>query len=88
MMKIKPLPGKVLLRTFEPATEKSMIIIPDEAKKKQGSFGQVLEIGDEVTLVEVGDSVVFNEYSFDTFELEKQKYFIGPEDGVVAKLTE
>ena len=87
-MNTKPLGPRVLI---QPQTEqdqtKSGIILPDSAGQKKSNMGVIVEVGD-VEQLKVGDKVIFSELDFEPVEIEKQKYFIGVEDNVLAIITE
>jgi chaperonin GroES len=42
----------------------------------------VLDIGDMVELVKIGDTIVFKKYNLDTIEIDGKKYHLIPEDDV------
>lgn len=43
---------------------------------------KVLEIGDEVNDIEVGDTILFKAYNIDEIEVDGEKYIIIPEEDV------
>jgi len=42
----------------------------------------VLEIGDEVTKVNVGDTILFKSYNIDEIDIDSEKYVIIPEEDI------
>ena len=42
----------------------------------------VLEIGDDVTLVKVGDTILFKDYNLDEILIDNEKYSIIPEEDI------
>lgn len=50
-----------------------------DEKESRTEKAIVLEIGDEVTEVEVGDTILFKAYNIDEIEIDDQKYIIIPE---------
>ena len=85
---IKPLADRVLI---EPAaaeeTTASGIIIPDTAQEKP-QRGVVVAVGpgkkDEPTIVKVGDSVLYGEYSGTDLNLDGKDYMMMRESDILA----
>lgn len=53
-----------------------------DEKENRTEKAIVLEIGDEVTEVKVGDTILFKSYDLDEILLDNEKYVIIPEDSV------
>jgi co-chaperonin GroES (HSP10) len=51
-----------------------------DEKENRTEKATVLEIGDEVTLVKKGDTILFKAYNIDELEIDGEKYIIIPED--------
>lgn len=94
---IKPLGDRVIVRPLAEeefgAVSPSGIIIPDTAKKDKPEQGVVIAVGpgkwDEdgekrLTMdVKVGDRVIFSKYGYDEVKIEKNDYFIVPENSIL-----
>ena len=76
-MKIKPL-GERLLVLREEAEEKSSGgILLTHSHQEKPNQGEVKAIGDDVTTVKVGNTIVFGKYSSsDTLEVDGQELLI------------
>ena len=62
-MKIRPLHDRVIVRRQEEEqTTAGGILLPGSAQEKPNQ-GEVKAIGDDVTTVKVGDTIVFGKYS-------------------------
>ena len=59
---IQPMKGKVLIKVEEAIEVIGGIILPDEAKE-QPRRAEVMAVGKDVKLVEVGDTVYFTKYT-------------------------
>lgn len=86
MLEIKPVYSNVLLEPLkEEEKTQSGIILPDSAKgKKITNLATVIAIGPDVASVEIGNTVIFSDLDFETFEVEEKKYLIGAEDKILA----
>ena len=89
--KIQPLADRVLVAPSK-AQEKtaSGIIIPDTAKEKPQE-GSVIAVGpgkkDEPTIVKVGDTVLYGEYSGREISVSGEKYLMMRESDIYAVLS-
>jgi len=85
-LNVKPLGDRILV---EPVEEKEVkkggIIIPDTAKEKPQE-GEVIAVG-AGKLHEVGDRVLFGEYSGTEIKIEDEEYLILREDDVLGKMA-
>jgi len=67
-MSFRPLGTNILVRRKEQMTEtKGGIIIPDSYRDRC-TEGKILEIGDEITKVKIGEEVLFAKYAGTTIE--------------------
>jgi len=53
-----------------------------DEKEARTEKAKVLEIGDEVTKVNVGDIILFKAYNLDEIEIDNEKFVIIPEEDV------
>lgn len=85
---IKPLKDFVLIKeiTLEEQTA-SGIIIPDQVDQEPPTQGIVVEKGDKVTEIEIGNTVMFRRYGMEEIEVDKVKYLIGQEEHIFAVIT-
>ena len=93
-LKVKPLGGRVLVSPLEEEeVTDSGLIIPDTAEKEkpqQGLIvalgtGKIADDGSEVKFnVEVGDKVVFKQYSPDEVEVDGKDYLVIDEGDILA----
>ncbi|QOP41697.1 co-chaperone GroES [Sulfurimonas marina] len=75
-MNFKPLGERILVKSVEESnTTASGIIIPDNAKEKPNR-AEVIAISEEITNVNVGDTVVYGKYSGTQIALEGQDYIV------------
>lgn len=90
MRKIQPIANYVLIELSESKEEKSAggIIIPDTAKEKPQD-GVVAAVSPEATdQIEVGDTVIYKQYSGTQISHEGKEYLIVPDADVLAKYVE
>jgi chaperonin GroES len=94
---IKPLGDRVIVRPLAEeefgAVSPSGIIIPDTAKKDKPEQGVVIAVGPgkwnedgdkRMDMgVKVGDRVIFSKYGYDEVKIEKNEYFIVPENSIL-----
>jgi len=86
--KIIPLGYQVLVKQ-DPEEDKvsdTGVVRPDSVESEQKSFGEVLEVGENVTKVKVGDHIVYGTWSGDDVELNKEDYKVVHEKFILAKL--
>lgn len=83
--KVKPLPGYVFLRPNEVEVKTaSGILLPEKAKGKPKT-AKVIEVGDDIEKVKVGDTVIFNDdYTNIDFPIDKVNHIIANIKHVVA----
>jgi len=86
--KIIPLGYQVLIKQVDEDAKVSDggIVTPDNEEQEQKSFGEVLEIGEKVTKVKVGDNVVYGTYAGDNIDLEKDAFVLVQQKFILAKL--
>lgn len=53
-----------------------------DEKEERTEEAKVLEIGPDVTLVKVGDTILFKAYNIDEIEHNNEKYVIIPEEDI------
>lgn len=62
-MKVKPIGERILVKREEVEEKSTGGIILTQAVQEKPNQGEVRAIGDDVTTVKVGDTVVFGKYS-------------------------
>ncbi len=91
MKELQPLNEHVLLDLNEEEKEQktsSGIIIPDSAKEKK-KMAKVVAVSEiENSAIEVGDYVLYKEFSGTETELDGQKYLLIPYSDILAKVVE
>ncbi|MFO8234558.1 MAG: co-chaperone GroES [Bacteroidales bacterium] len=91
MKELQPLNEHVLLDISEEAKEEktpSGIIIPDSAKEKK-KMAKVVAVSDiENSAIEVGDTVMYKEFSGTEAEVDGKKYLLIPYADILAKVVE
>ncbi len=90
-MKIKPLFDRVVLLPQKVQKSKSSLIIPESATEKP-MIGKVISVGsgtqDKKMSVSVGDTVLYNVYAGNEYQLEDTKYIIICQDDILAIIEE
>lgn len=86
-MNIQPLFDKVLIKPqkLEEKTA-SGIYIPDTAKQDKPQFGEVVSVGSDTKVVEIGKTVVFAKYGPTEISIEGEDYLIIKEEDILATL--
>ena len=94
-MKLRAIYNAVILKPYEFEEEKyGNIIVPDLGNEKN-KIGQVVSVGDGVTVpgvgfvtttAKVGDIAVLPTMGFTKFEFKGDEYYIGPENQILAVL--
>ena len=93
-MKIKPLFGRVLVKTIEESSKsKSGIILQSSAQEKP-LLAHVVAVSDEFDddgkknkiYVSEGDKILFNKYSSSEFDFDGDKFLILNQEDILAKL--
>ncbi|MFP4042110.1 MAG: GroES family chaperonin [Bacteroidales bacterium] len=91
MKELQPLNENVLLDISEEKQEEktaSGIIIPDSAKEKK-KMAKVVAVSDiENSAIEVGDTVMYKEFSGTEAEVDGKKYLLIPYADILAKVVE
>lgn len=84
-MKIRPLRKSIILLAppVEEDRTESGFFISAPTYQKPPEKAVVEAIGDEVTSVKVGDTVIFNNFATDSFEIEGKKFLVVSEDNVI-----
>lgn len=83
-MKIKPLKNNIFLELIAvKSTTTSGIIVPEFENKKFKSRGKVIAVGKEVSVVEVGDIVLFKPNNPHEVELGEKKFLIAKEEDIL-----
>lgn len=91
---IKPLKHWILVKPDEESQESEFgIITPENIEKEQKAIGEVLSIGEEVSLPGIladGIKIIYGAYAGEKIELKKEKeeYLLIHEDDVLAIVTE
>lgn len=96
-MKLNAIYNAVILKPYEFEEEHyGSIIVPDLGNEKN-KLGQVVSVGDGITVpgvgfvptkVQVGDIAVLPTMGFTRFEFKGEEYFIGPENQLLAIITD
>ena len=91
MKELQPLNENVLLDISEEGEEQktaSGIIIPDSAKEKK-MMAKVVAISEiENSAIEVGDTVMYKEFSGTEAEVDGKKFLVIPYADILAKVVE
>ena len=75
-MNFQPLGNRVLVKRIEEAnTTASGIIIPDSATEKP-SNGEVVAVSKEVSVLEVGNKIVFGKYTGNEVSVGADKFLV------------
>ena len=89
-MNIRPLHDRVIVRRKEETTTESGIVLPESATEKP-TQGEVLAVGTgrtqsngdaQALAVKVGDTVLFGQYSGQTFKIDGEELLIMKEDEI------
>lgn len=92
-MRIKPLGGRVVVKTITETETKSGIVIPGTIDKERPEKGEVIEVGEGRMLengeraamtVKVGDAVMFKKYGPDEITFDGQDLLIIEETDIIA----
>ena len=83
-MRVNPLGDRVVLSRIEAEDEwRGLIIIPDAAKEKPKE-AEVISIGAEVTLVEIGDHALIGKYTGLDITIDHEDYTIARQGEILA----
>jgi chaperonin GroES len=74
-MRFRPLGERVLVKRKEEKATKTGILIPETTKEKPLE-GTVVAVGEEVTNVNVGDSILFGKYSGSDIIVDGENYIL------------
>lgn len=76
--------GKPILTNVRIEIVKSGFTAMDMVDEKENKTEKavVLEIGDDVTLVKVGDTILFKDYNLDELLIDNEKYSIIPQEDI------
>ena len=90
MTKIKPLADRVVLKSYveNKAVTESGIYLPQNDKKEVSFMYEVLEIGEKVKTVKIGEIVLCGQYSGDEIKLDWENYKIVSVDYLLAIIWE
>lgn len=78
-MKITPTKNNILIEIHE-MLETAMLMVDERESKIEKAT--VLDVGNEIELVKVGDIIIFKNYELDTIEIEGQKYNFITDDAI------
>ena len=78
-MKGTPLGTNVRIKIEEIASNAMVMVDEKESRTEKAT---VLEVGNEVTTVNVGDVILFKAYNLDEIEIDDEKYVIIPEEDI------
>ena len=91
MKELQPINQDVILDVSKNGSDnitKGGIIIPDTANEKQ-PIANVVAISDiESSEIQVGDNVIYKEFSGNEIEFEEKKYLVIPYSEILAKIVE
>jgi chaperonin GroES len=84
-MKLKVLFKNILARPIElNKADASGLVATTNSDKFKKNYGVVEFIGEEVTKVKIGDTIVFKTQELSQLEIEDNKYFLIIQDDVIA----
>jgi co-chaperonin GroES (HSP10) len=91
-MKLETLQTRVIVKKTPCETKTGLIIIPDEALKNPLT-GTVIVVGEDCTMVKVGDKVLYGTYSGSGFTIpeiteEYKDCLLMNEEDILAKIKE
>jgi len=83
---LTPLAGRIVVKRLEPkrVTDKGLAI-PKEFQIQE-SKGVVVELGPDISDINIGDNIVYGRYSGTEIEVDGEKYLIMRKDDVIAVL--
>jgi len=79
---IKPIGKNVVIKPFKEESKHSLLL-PNESPPK---FYIVVEIGDEVTKILIGNKIVITPYNTHPIVIDDEMFFITQEDKILAKI--
>lgn len=83
---MRPLPDYIVLKPFV-RQEKELIILDPTNQKEQQEIpcdGEVVAVGESITLVSVGDKVFFNRFAPDVNTINREKFLLVQEKDIYA----
>lgn len=86
-MKIKPLPGRIMVKQLKPETVVGGIIIPERGQQEV-QRGHVVELGEEVKEVQIGDLVIFDQVPYTKVAVDGEEFGILNEMDALAYIRE
>ncbi|KAF0982462.1 hypothetical protein FDP41_011392 [Naegleria fowleri] len=89
LRKLVPLFDRVLIKRVKvpEATQIQGIYVPESAKTKQNPEGEVVAVGDKVSL-KVGDKVLLPEYEGGKVKFDGEQFDMYREDEILCKISE
>jgi len=83
---IVPIGDRVAVKAVEAKDEASAsgIILPDDVKQDKSNIGEVIAVGDKVTVTSTGDTVLYSEYGYDTVTVDGEEMRIVKEEKLLA----
>jgi len=87
MNKVKPLASWIVAESKEVSNKTaSGLYIPDSAKERS-KLATVNAVGNSVNTVQVGDDILYKEYSTTEVKLEGKEYILVKEEDVLATVS-
>lgn len=83
-MKIKPIGNRILIKARKIEEKRASGIIIATETKELNNIGEVIEIGEKVTEIKKGDSVVYSKYNAEGIKQDGENYFIVNVDDILA----
>lgn len=77
---VKPLRDNVVIKQQTEEETKSSFYVPDD--NAQG-IGEVIAVGSDVEVIEVGDRVLYTDYAADLFTVNKEKLILIKSTGIL-----
>lgn len=85
---VKPLADRVVaVREMAPTKTASGLYLPDNAKEKP-VMAKVVAVGPDVEHLNVGDKIIYKEYSTAELKIENVDYLIVKEEDVLATVSQ
>ena len=79
---VKPISKNIIVEPIVKETTEGGIILGNAQEKKP--IGKVISVGDEVTLIKPGETVLFGKYDGIPFEFNGDKFLIMQEESILA----
>lgn len=87
-MKIIPIGNRVVLKPVEKKEKTNSGIYIPKSEKDDNNLGKVVAIGNEVTKVKEGDSVVFSQFAGTEVSYSEGKFIITEEKDILGLVKE